>query len=128
MELVSMLDLGCSSSLQKIYFYVYGIENMIKYVVPTGRVKVPVGRYVVPTGKDNVIVSAGSTKGIPAGSTILVLLDDSKDKFKFFVDEEEVTFSVDDFQTLFQLPQATENNHAEFEEPPELLTMLAFLT
>ncbi|GKD08314.1 hypothetical protein Tco_1187999 [Tanacetum coccineum] len=51
------------------------------YVVSTGRVKVPVGRYivpagryVVPTGKDNVIVSAGSTKVIPAGSTILVLV------------------------------------------------------
>ncbi|GJS04713.1 ribonuclease H-like domain-containing protein [Tanacetum coccineum] len=44
-----------------------------RYVVPTGRVKVPAGRYVVPTGKDNVIVSAGRTKVIPAGSTILVL-------------------------------------------------------
>ncbi|GKA06828.1 ribonuclease H-like domain-containing protein, partial [Tanacetum coccineum] len=43
-----------------------------RYVVPTGRVKVPAGRYVVPTGKDNVIVSAGRTKVIPAGSTILV--------------------------------------------------------
>ncbi|GKA07121.1 ribonuclease H-like domain-containing protein [Tanacetum coccineum] len=30
-------------------------------------------RYVVPTGKDNVIVSAGRTKVIPAGRTILVL-------------------------------------------------------
>ncbi|GKB58550.1 putative ribonuclease H-like domain-containing protein [Tanacetum coccineum] len=36
------------------------------YVVPTGRVKVPAGRYVVPTGKDNVTVSAGRTKVIPA--------------------------------------------------------------
>ncbi|GKD62661.1 hypothetical protein Tco_1300170, partial [Tanacetum coccineum] len=37
-----------------------------RYVVPTGRVKVPAGRYVVPTGKDNVIVSAGRSKVIPA--------------------------------------------------------------
>ncbi|GJS00055.1 putative ribonuclease H-like domain-containing protein [Tanacetum coccineum] len=44
-----------------------------RYVVPTGRVKVPAGRYVVPTGKDNVIVSAGRTKVILAGRTILVL-------------------------------------------------------
>ncbi|GJT47290.1 hypothetical protein Tco_0956005 [Tanacetum coccineum] len=44
------------------------------YVVPTGRVKVPAGRYVVPTGKDKFIVSAGRTKVIPAGSTILVLV------------------------------------------------------
>ncbi|GJW04938.1 retrovirus-related pol polyprotein from transposon TNT 1-94 [Tanacetum coccineum] len=44
------------------------------YVVPTGRVKVPASRYVVPTGKDNVIVSAGRSKVIPAGRTILVLV------------------------------------------------------
>ncbi|GKC48586.1 hypothetical protein Tco_1071331 [Tanacetum coccineum] len=37
-----------------------------RYVVPTGRVKGPAGRYVVPTSKDNVIVSAGRTKVIPA--------------------------------------------------------------
>ncbi|GJS25819.1 hypothetical protein Tco_0486439 [Tanacetum coccineum] len=45
-----------------------------RYVVPTGRVKVLASRYVVPTGKDNVIVSAGRTKVIPVGSTILVLV------------------------------------------------------
>ncbi|GKA04172.1 putative ribonuclease H-like domain-containing protein [Tanacetum coccineum] len=37
-------------------------------IVPTGRVKVPTSRYVVPTGKDNVIVSAGRSKVIPAAS------------------------------------------------------------
>ncbi|GKB79331.1 hypothetical protein Tco_0946226 [Tanacetum coccineum] len=47
--------------------------ELVLYVVPTGRVKVPTGRYVVPTGKDNVIVSAGRSKVIPAGRTILVL-------------------------------------------------------
>ncbi|GJX38331.1 hypothetical protein Tco_0251634 [Tanacetum coccineum] len=50
------------------------IVTTSKYVVPTGRVKVPAGRYVVPTGKDNVIVSAGRSKVIPAGRTILVLI------------------------------------------------------
>ncbi|GKA68606.1 hypothetical protein Tco_0768523 [Tanacetum coccineum] len=45
-----------------------------RYVVPTGRVKVPAGRYVVPTGKDNVTVSAGRSKVIPTGRTILVLV------------------------------------------------------
>ncbi|GKA78658.1 hypothetical protein Tco_0785195 [Tanacetum coccineum] len=34
-------------------------DTKLRYVVPTGRVKVPADRYVVPTGKDNVIVSAG---------------------------------------------------------------------
>ncbi|GJV94935.1 hypothetical protein Tco_1546512 [Tanacetum coccineum] len=54
------------------------IVTTSRYVVPTGRVKVPAGRYVVPTGKDNVIVSAGRTKVIPAGRTILVLIGQSK--------------------------------------------------
>ncbi|GJU07778.1 putative ribonuclease H-like domain-containing protein, partial [Tanacetum coccineum] len=39
------------------------IVTASRYVVPTGRVKVPAGRYVVPTGKDNVIVNAVSIKG-----------------------------------------------------------------
>ncbi|GJZ81511.1 reverse transcriptase domain-containing protein [Tanacetum coccineum] len=43
-----------------------GVLVSKRYVVPTGRVKVPAGRYVVPTGKDNVIVSTGRTKVIPA--------------------------------------------------------------
>ncbi|GJW42447.1 hypothetical protein Tco_0071246, partial [Tanacetum coccineum] len=51
------------------------IVTTSRYVVPTGRVKVPAGRYVVPTGKDNIIVSAGRTKVIPAGRTILVLVN-----------------------------------------------------
>ncbi|GKF85861.1 hypothetical protein Tco_0253688 [Tanacetum coccineum] len=64
---------------EKLVQVPYGNEDVIivttsRYVVPTGRVKVPVGRYVVPTGKDNVIVSAGRTKVIPAGRTILVLV------------------------------------------------------
>ncbi|GJS16978.1 ribonuclease H-like domain-containing protein [Tanacetum coccineum] len=42
------------------------IVTTSRYVVLTGRVKVPAGRYVVPTGKDNVIVSAGRSKVIPA--------------------------------------------------------------
>ncbi|GJV10415.1 reverse transcriptase domain-containing protein [Tanacetum coccineum] len=52
------------------------IVTTSRYVVPTGRVKVPAGRYVVPTGKDNVTVSAGRSKVIPAGRTILVLKDE----------------------------------------------------
>ncbi|GJT84956.1 hypothetical protein Tco_1066673 [Tanacetum coccineum] len=56
------------------------IVTTSRYVVPTGRVKVPAGRYVVPTAKDNVIVSAGRSKVIPAGRTILVLNGNNKKK------------------------------------------------
>ncbi|GKA29383.1 putative ribonuclease H-like domain-containing protein [Tanacetum coccineum] len=57
-----------------IRFLIQEIVTTSRYVVPTGRVKVPAGRYVVPTGKDNVIVSVGRSKVIPAGRTILVLV------------------------------------------------------
>ncbi|GJW56054.1 hypothetical protein Tco_0102785 [Tanacetum coccineum] len=57
-----------------IRFLIQEIVTTSRYVVPTGRVKVPASRYVVPTGKDNVIVSTGRSKIIPAGRTILVLV------------------------------------------------------
>ncbi|GKE18267.1 hypothetical protein Tco_1425844, partial [Tanacetum coccineum] len=44
-----------------------------KWLVQEGMALVPAGS-VVPTGKDNIIVSAGRTNVIPAGSTILVLV------------------------------------------------------
>ncbi|GJV81019.1 hypothetical protein Tco_1516889 [Tanacetum coccineum] len=40
----------------------YGIDVEFRYVVPTGRVKVPAGRYVVPTGKDNVLLVLAGQK------------------------------------------------------------------
>ncbi|GJR83143.1 hypothetical protein Tco_0153928 [Tanacetum coccineum] len=68
-----------------------GIVTTSRYVVPTGRVKVPAGRYVVPTGKDNVIVSAGRSKVIPAGRTILVLI------WKQFMDDRSIDLGKDMF-------------------------------
>ncbi|GJX87280.1 hypothetical protein Tco_0339294, partial [Tanacetum coccineum] len=65
-----------SKRILKDYTEAMKEDNIVttsRYVVPTGRVKVPAGRYVVPTGKDNVIVSSGRSKVIPAGRTILVL-------------------------------------------------------
>ncbi|GJT10457.1 retrotransposon protein, putative, ty1-copia subclass [Tanacetum coccineum] len=66
------LDADCLVADSKFMKVAFGVDfkillfNPLVYVVPTGRVKVPAGRYVVPTGKDNVIVSAGRTKVIPA--------------------------------------------------------------
>ncbi|GJW51450.1 hypothetical protein Tco_0092801 [Tanacetum coccineum] len=51
-------------------------------------------------------------------------LDDSKDKFKFFLDTKEFKFSVDDLRRIFQLPQATNNNNVGFVVAPSLNQML----
>ncbi|GJY27057.1 hypothetical protein Tco_0401783 [Tanacetum coccineum] len=53
-------------------------------------------------------------------------LDDSKEMFIFFTDTKEFTFLVDDFRHVFQLPQATDINHAGFVEPPTFKSMLPF--
>ncbi|GJX77192.1 gag-pol polyprotein [Tanacetum coccineum] len=58
---------------------------------------------------------------------ITLKLVDSKEVFRFMVDEEEVTFSLDELRTMLKLPLATANNNVEFVEPPELSVMLEFL-
>ncbi|GJW84359.1 retrovirus-related pol polyprotein from transposon TNT 1-94 [Tanacetum coccineum] len=57
---------------------------------------------------------------------ILSKLDDSKEKFKFLHDTKEFKFSVDEFRHVFQLPQATKNNHAAFVDAPTFSDMLPF--
>ncbi|GKA00306.1 hypothetical protein Tco_0672856, partial [Tanacetum coccineum] len=54
-------------------------------------------------------------------------LADFKNAFKFTIDQEEVAFSVNDLRTVLNLPQATDNNHAEFVEPLEFSTIIKFL-
>ncbi|GJX79527.1 hypothetical protein Tco_0327676, partial [Tanacetum coccineum] len=71
-----LLDVALAAAHSQVSILKLTSEDLsrnLKYVVPTGRVKVPAGRYVVSTGKDNVIVSEGRKKVIPAGRTILVL-------------------------------------------------------
>ncbi|GJW28823.1 putative ribonuclease H-like domain-containing protein [Tanacetum coccineum] len=63
--------LVADSKFMKVAF---GVGFKMIAVPSSGSKKFFAGRYVVPTGKDNVIVSTGRTKVIPAGRTILVLV------------------------------------------------------
>ncbi|GJX31852.1 hypothetical protein Tco_0241707 [Tanacetum coccineum] len=40
--------------------------------------------------------------------------DGSKYRLKFMLDKKELTLTLDDFRTIFHLPQATDNNHNSF--------------
>ncbi|GKE61300.1 hypothetical protein Tco_1511667, partial [Tanacetum coccineum] len=53
-------------------------------------------------------------------------LDDSKDKFKFFLDTKELQFSLDDLRRIFQLPQAIDNNNVGFVDALSFSQMLPF--
>ncbi|GJY45320.1 hypothetical protein Tco_0434383 [Tanacetum coccineum] len=49
--------------------------------------------------------------------------DGSKYRLKFVLDKKELTMTLDDFGTIFQLPQVTENNHEHFVVAPKFIEM-----
>ncbi|GJW94577.1 retrovirus-related pol polyprotein from transposon TNT 1-94 [Tanacetum coccineum] len=52
--------------------------------------------------------------------------DGSKYRLKFMLDKKELTLTLDDFRTIFHLPQATDNNHNSFVPPPSFSDMVPF--
>ncbi|GKD38908.1 hypothetical protein Tco_1259115, partial [Tanacetum coccineum] len=52
--------------------------------------------------------------------------DRSKYRLKFVLDRKELTMTLDDFRTIFQLPQATDNNHECFVDAPKFSEMVPF--
>nr|GFB48327.1 hypothetical protein [Tanacetum cinerariifolium] len=52
--------------------------------------------------------------------------DDSKYRLKFMLDRKELSLTLDDFRTIFHLPQATDNNHDRFVPPPSFTDMVPF--
>ncbi|GJX72756.1 hypothetical protein Tco_0309927 [Tanacetum coccineum] len=52
--------------------------------------------------------------------------DGSKNRLKFLLDRKELTLTLDNFRTIFHLPQANDNNHASFMPPPSFSDMVPF--
>ncbi|GKE04549.1 hypothetical protein Tco_1396567, partial [Tanacetum coccineum] len=52
--------------------------------------------------------------------------DGSKYKLTFMLDRKELSLTLDDFRTIFHLPQATANNHERFIPPPSFVDMIPF--
>ncbi|GJZ51112.1 hypothetical protein Tco_0605627 [Tanacetum coccineum] len=50
----------------------------------------------------------------------------SKYRLNFMLDKKELTLTLDDFRTIFHLPQATDNNHNSFMPPPSFSDMVPF--
>ncbi|GJV22775.1 hypothetical protein Tco_1375470 [Tanacetum coccineum] len=50
----------------------------------------------------------------------------SKYRLTFMIDKKELSLTLDDFRTIFHLPQATDNNHNSFVPPPSFLDMVPF--
>ncbi|GKA75654.1 hypothetical protein Tco_0782032 [Tanacetum coccineum] len=47
-------------------------------------------------------------------------------RLSFMLDRKELTLTLDDFRTIFQLPQAIDNNHEHFVVAPKFLEMVPF--
>ncbi|GKA58528.1 hypothetical protein Tco_0757716 [Tanacetum coccineum] len=52
--------------------------------------------------------------------------DGSKYRLTFMLDKKELSLTLDDFKTIFHLPQANANNHDSFMPPPSFLDMVPF--
>ncbi|GJU13874.1 hypothetical protein Tco_1136270 [Tanacetum coccineum] len=52
--------------------------------------------------------------------------DGSKYRLKFMLDKKELSLTLDDFRTIFHLPQANDNNHNSFVPPPSFFDMVPF--
>ncbi|GJU03765.1 hypothetical protein Tco_1114103 [Tanacetum coccineum] len=52
--------------------------------------------------------------------------DGSKHRLKFLLDRKELTLTLNDFRTIFHLPQANDNNHASFVPPSSFSDMVPF--
>nr|GEV06061.1 putative reverse transcriptase domain-containing protein [Tanacetum cinerariifolium] len=50
----------------------------------------------------------------------------SKYRLKFMLDRKELFLTLDDFRSIFHLPQATDNNHDSFVPPPSFYDMISF--
>ncbi|GJZ87076.1 retrovirus-related pol polyprotein from transposon TNT 1-94, partial [Tanacetum coccineum] len=50
--------------------------------------------------------------------------DGSKHRLKFLLDRKELILTLDDFRTIFHLPQVNDNNHASFVPPPSFSDMI----
>nr|GEU33657.1 hypothetical protein [Tanacetum cinerariifolium] len=48
----------------------------------------------------------------------------SKYRLSFMLDKKELTLTLDDFRTIFQMPQATDNNHKHFVAAPKFSEMV----
>ncbi|GKE17377.1 hypothetical protein Tco_1424954, partial [Tanacetum coccineum] len=52
--------------------------------------------------------------------------DGSKYRLKFVLDRKEIIVTLNDFRRIFQLPQATDNNHERFVAAPKFLEIAPF--
>ncbi|GJS54500.1 retrovirus-related pol polyprotein from transposon TNT 1-94 [Tanacetum coccineum] len=52
--------------------------------------------------------------------------DGSKYSLAFMLDKKMLSHTLDDFRTIFHLPQATDNNHDSFVPPPLFLDMVPY--
>nr|GEV41478.1 hypothetical protein [Tanacetum cinerariifolium] len=52
--------------------------------------------------------------------------DGSKYRLKFMLDKKELLLTLDDFRTIFHLPQENDNNHDRFMPPPSFSNMVLF--
>ncbi|GJS29095.1 hypothetical protein Tco_0489715 [Tanacetum coccineum] len=74
-----------------------------------------------------IIAASSSVPWIYMEQFWLTLKEDgSKYRLMYMLDKKEISLTMDDFRTIFHLPQATNNNHDSFMPPPSFVDMVPF--
>ncbi|GKE22624.1 hypothetical protein Tco_1434136, partial [Tanacetum coccineum] len=68
----------------------------------------------------------GANKKINLDNPLCPNENGSKYRLSFVLDRKELTMTLDDFRTIFQLPQTTNNNHECFVTAPKFSKMVPF--
>ncbi|GJV02085.1 copia protein [Tanacetum coccineum] len=65
---------------------------------------------------------------LPKSKILMKIVKDHQSKYRltFMLDKKMLSLTLDDFRTIFHLPQTNDNNHDSFVPPPSFLDMVPF--
>ncbi|GJT80290.1 retrovirus-related pol polyprotein from transposon TNT 1-94 [Tanacetum coccineum] len=94
----------------------YQLADLFTKALPKERIKYLVHRIVIIMAQQQHVADVHPDE----------LKDGSKVLAQFMLDKKELSLTLDDFKTIFHLPQANANNHDSFMPPPSFLDMVPF--
>ncbi|GJY97374.1 integrase, catalytic region, zinc finger, CCHC-type containing protein [Tanacetum coccineum] len=115
----------------EIYFFgtEYQLADLFTKVLPKERFEYLVHRIVIIMAQQQHTTEVHPDELCPPNKRYDLMdasEDGSKYRLTFMLDKKELSLTLDDFRTIFHLPQANADNHDSFVTPPSFLDMVSF--
>nr|GEU97320.1 ribonuclease H-like domain-containing protein [Tanacetum cinerariifolium] len=131
-----------SACCAQVIWMHYQLANLFTKVLPKERFEYLVHHIVIIMEHQQLVVDVHPDEPCPPNKRIAACSsvpwiyvaqfwhtlkeDDSKYRLKFMLDRKELSLTLDDFKTIFHLPQATNNNYDSFVPPLSFYDMILF--